>query len=309
MPNENLVPNPDITPKNDADQPKSATLGFQVVIREFLKDKVALAALVILITILLTVFIGSLIIDEKSLMRVDVLNRYIPWGQDGYILGTDEGGRDIFGQLIIGARNSILIGFGITILTSFIGIVYGLISGYFGGIVDVIMMRIVDFIMILPTLMIIIVLVTIVPHYTVSSFIMIMSAFYWTGKARLIRSRVLSEASLDYVSASQTLGSSHFMIMFREVLPNISSIIIVNLTLSFAGNLGIETGLSYLGFGLPPSTPSLGTLVGMASSADIIENKQWVWLPASLLILVMMLCINYIGQAMQRVADSKQRLG
>ncbi len=99
------------------------------------------------------------------------------------------------------------------------------------------------------------------------------------------------------------------MIMFREILPNLSSLIIVNLTLNFAGNIGIETSLTYLGFGLPSTVPSLGTLIANARNADILENKTWIWLPAAIFILVMMLCINYVGQAFQRAADAKQRLG
>ena len=136
-----------------------------------------------------------------------------------------------------------------------------------------------------------------------------MTAFYWVGSARLFRTRTLQEASLDYVNASKTLGSSDLRIMFREILPNLSSLIIVNLILRLAGNIGIETGLTYLGFGLPFTTPSLGTLISAAKNADIIENKLWVWLPATILILIMMLCINYVGQALQRAADSRQRLG
>ncbi len=283
--------------------------GFQVIVREFKKDKVALTAFFILVTLLLVIFIGSFFIDQEAAMRVNILQRYKEPGYQGHILGTDEGGRDVLAQLIIGARNSISIGFSITILTTLIGVFVGIISGYFGGWVDNMLMRIVDFIMILPTTMIIIVFVTVIPNYTLFHFIFIMSIFYWTGKARLIRTRTLSEVSLDYVSASKTLGSSNLQIMLREILPNLSSLIIVNLTLSFAGNIGIETGLTYLGFGLPYSTPSLGTLISAAKTADIIENKTWVWLPAGIFILVMMLCINYIGQALQRAADSKQRLG
>ncbi|MFV8816013.1 ABC transporter permease, partial [Aerococcus urinaeequi] len=139
--------------------------------------------------------------------------------------------------------------------------------------------------------------------------ILIMSAFYWVGQARLIRSKALSESRRDYISASRTMGTPTYKILFREILPNLSSLIIVNVTLNFAANIGIETGLSYLGFGLPTSTPSLGTLVSYAQSPDILENKTWVWLPASLLILVLMLCINYVGQALKRSADAKQRLG
>lgn len=241
-------------------------------------------------------------------MRVHILNRYEAPGVE-YLLGADEGGRDVFGQLFIGARNSIIIGFSVTIITGVIGIGLGIISGYYGGIIDNILMRIVDFIMVLPTNMIIIVFVSMVSEYNIVTFVLIMSAFSWVGKARIFRSRTLSESERDYVNASKTLGTSDFKIMFREVMPNLSSLIIVNSTLNFAGNIGIETGLSFLGFGLPPSVPSLGTLIGFATSPDVIENKTWVWLPASMLILVLMLSINYVGQALQRAADSKQRLG
>ena len=102
---------------------------------------------------------------------------------------------------------------------------------------------------------------------------------------------------------------SDFKILFREVLPNISSIIIVDSTLNLAGNIGIETGLTFLGFGFPPSIPSLGTLVGYARDPEVMSSKLWIWLPASILILVMMLCINYIGQALKRAADARQRIG
>lgn len=283
--------------------------GLKVIAREFAKDKVGLVALILLVTILATVFIASFFIDQEQVMKINLMGRYLKPGVNGHILGTDEGGRDIFGQLIIGARNSILIGFSITIITSLIGLTLGIISGYYAGRLDGFMMRVVDFIMILPTTMMIIVFVTVIKNYTILHFIFIMSIFGWTYKTRLFRTRTLSEASLDYVSASKTLGSSDFAIMFREILPNLSSLIIVNLTLSFAGNIGIETSLTYLGFGLPSNVPSLGTLIAYARNADILENKTWVWLPAALFILTMMLCINYVGQALQRAADAKQRLG
>jgi len=170
------------------------------------------------------------------------------------------------------------------------------------------MMRILEFLMVLPSLMFIIVFVTIVPNYNVFTFILIMSAFYWFGKARLIRSRALAERELDYINASKTLGTPSWKIMFFEMFPNLSSLVIVNMTLSLAGNIGLETGLTFLGFGLPAGTPSLGTLISFARNPDIVKNKWWSWLPAALLILVMMLCINYVGQAVKRASDARQRL-
>lgn len=282
--------------------------GISVIVRELKKDKVAMTSLVILGVLFFTVFIGSMILNQNEIMKISLLDKYAAPGE-GFWLGADVGGRDILGQLIIGARNSIIVGVAVTVITSAIGIIVGLIAGYYGGLTDNIIMRLVDFLTILPRLMIIIVFVTVVPKYNLVTFIFIMSIFYWTGIARLIRSKSLTESRRDYVQASKTMGTRDLKILFREVLPNISSIIIVDATLNLAGNIGIETGLTFLGFGLPPGIPSLGTLVGYATDPEVMSSKLWIWLPASLLILVMMLCINYVGQALKRAADARQRLG
>ncbi|SME16046.1 Oligopeptide transport system permease protein OppC [Bacillus mobilis] len=276
--------------------------------REFRKDKLAMFSLFLLAIILIAVYTTSFIMKQEDIVKVDLFSIYSPPSSEHW-LGTDYGGRDIFGQLIIGTRNSFTIGLVITILSCLIGLSIGLIAGYFGGAVDNIIMRIIDFKLILPFLMLVIVLITIVPVFNVTVFILIMSIFLWTGKARLIRSKVLTEKELDYVSASKTLGTPNWKIMMFQVLPNLSSIIIVSVTLNLAGNIGIESGLTFLGFGLPESTPSLGTLVSYATNPDVLQEKWWIWLPASLMILVLMLCINFIGQALRRSADARQRKG
>ncbi|KYC68776.1 ABC transporter permease [Heyndrickxia coagulans] len=282
--------------------------GFSIIWRELIKDKMAVISMIVLGLILITVYGISLLLNEDEIVKVDLLSIYAPPSAEHW-LGTDYGGRDILGQLIIGAKNSFTIGLAITLITGAIGLAVGLIAGYFGGVIDNIIMRIIDFILVLPFLMLIIVLVTIVPKYNVFSFILIMSAFLWVGKARLIRSKTLAERELDYVSASKTLGTPDWKIILFQVLPNLSSIIIVNLTINLASNIGIESSLTYLGFGLPERTPSLGTLVSYATNPDVLQHKWWIWLPASLLILVMMLCINFIGQALKRAADARQRQG
>ena len=241
-------------------------------------------------------------------MHVSLRDMYAPPGPDHW-LGADVGGRDIFGQLIIGAKNSLLIAFFVTLITGVFGIFVGLVCGYFGGWIDNIFMRIIDFFITIPQLMIIIVTLTIIPEFNVISFVLIISVFGWTSAARLIRSKALSESRRDYVNASKTLGTNDFVIIVKEIIPNLSSIIIVDMTLALAGNIGIETGLSFLGFGFPSDTPSLGTLVSFARSPLVIEKYWWVWLPASLLILFLMLGINYVGQALRRAADVRQRLG
>lgn len=291
----------------DVDLGKSPS-GFSILLRELIRDKVAFGSLLFLFLIIAGVFGTSIIMDQSEIIKVDLFALYEPPSAT-YWLGTDYGGRDIFGQLIIGTRNSLAIGFLVTLLTGIIGILVGLISGYYGGTVDNVFMRFVDFFMVLPILMIVIAFVTAVPGYSIVSFSLIMTAFLWMGIARLIRSKALQEKELDYVKASKTLGTSDFKIMFFQVLPNLSSIIIVTMTLNLAGNIGIESGLSFLGFGFPESTPSLGTLISYARNPQTLELRWWIWLPASILIFVLMLCINNVGQALKRATDARQRRG
>lgn len=297
-------------------------MGFRVILREFKKDKVALFALGILTVLLITIGIWYFRLDSESVMAVDIFNNFaapedFSWnlvaeawnGESSLILGADEYGRDVFNQLFLAAGNSILIAVAVTTIISFVGITLGLISGFYGGMVDNIIMRITDFVMTLPRTMIIIVFLVVVPEYTIWSFIMIMSIFAWTGYTRIVRSKALSEARLDYISASKTMGTPTWKIIIKQLLPNLTSLITVQLILSYAGNIGLETGLTFLGFGLPDQIPSLGRLVSAATTPYNLESRPWVWLPASTLILVLMLCINYVGQALKRSTDAKQRLG
>lgn len=290
----------------DADNASEYPSFFRVVWKEILHDKVALVSLILFCLILIVVFVGSTFYSQDDTVRVSLGSINKP-PSSKWILGTDPSGRDMLGQLFVGARNSFLIAFGITIACAIIGVLVGLVAGFYGGIIDNIIMRVLDFMSMIPYLMVIIVIVSIIPSYNVMTLVIVITIFSWQGKARLIRAKTLQQSNLDYVHASKTLGTSNFIIMFREVLPNIISIIVVNLTLNLAANMGVETGLSFLGFGLPFSTPSLGTLLSYASSPQNIQNRPWQWAPPLILILVMMLCINFVGQAVKKAADAKQR--
>lgn len=274
---------------------------------EFKADRPALIALIIVVGFIIFVTVASFFINVSHMMNTNImayLNRPL---QDGYLLGADTGGRSIMKQLIVGSRNSIGIAIGLTLISSTWGIAWGLISGYFGGFVDWWMQRVYDFMMMLPMTMMIIVLVTIIHNYNAITLTLIFSCFYWLGTSRLIRSRTLAEAKKDYVAASITSGTNSWKIIFREIMPNISSLIVVDTTLSFAENIGVETGLSYLGFGLPPKTPSLGTLIANANDPNNITQYWWTWLPAALEIIILCLAISYIGQVIRRSADASQR--
>ncbi len=274
--------------------------------REFKKDQVAQFALILLALITITIFIGALFVPRASFTDVNIMDQYLAPMTDGHIFGTDNGGKDIFALLLVAARNSLTIAFFVTVLILALGTIGGLVTGYFGGKFDLIFMRFIDFMTILPVMMIIIVLVTVVPNYNMWTLIVIMTLLGWFNTVRLIRARTLVETNRDYVRASKTSGTSNIKIIFREIFPNLSSLIIVEATLMFAGNIGLETSLSFLGFGLPASTPSLGTLINYATDPETMTARPWVWVPAAVVILLYTLLIMLIGQALRRVADQRQ---
>src|SRR5690625_2402226 len=282
--------------------------GLIILWREIVRDKLALVSLIFLVLITTFVYGIALFLDQSEIIKVDLFAIHEPPSKE-FWLGTDYGGRDVFGQLIIGTRNSLSIGILVTLMTGVIAIVFGLVAGYFGGAVDNILMRILDFFMVLPFLMIVIVFVSIVPKYSILSFSLIMTAFLWMGKARLFRAKALQESELDYVQAARTLGTPSIKIMFTHVFPNIYSIIIVAMTLALANNIGLESGLSFLGFGFPESTPSLGRLMSYARNPQTLEYRWWIWLPAAILILLIMLSIRNVGEALKRATDARQRRG
>ncbi|MCX8721704.1 MULTISPECIES: ABC transporter permease [Lactobacillus] len=285
----------------------SPASSFKVVVREIVKDKIALTAFIIIVLILLFTFGGSLFLNSEKVTETNIIDAYMGWGMNGHLFGTDDGGRDIVNLLIMGGRNSILIGLGVTAVCEIVGLVVGLVSGYYGGYVDAIIMRIVDFVQVLPAMPIEIVLVSVIPHYSPLSLVWIISMFGWTTTARYFRAFVLSQRGRDYVLASKTSGSSDLKIMFREVLPNITSMIIIDVVLTIASNIGVETTLSFIGYGLPSTVPSLGTLIGFANDPVNVVSRPWLWLPATVMLLAISLSINYVGRALQRAGDARQR--
>lgn len=286
---------------------EAAPSSTKILWNEFKADRPALIALIIVVGFILFVMIAPLFINSDKMMTTNIMAYLTPPGHEGLLLGADANGRSIAMQLIVGSRNSIGIAIGLTVISSTFGIAWGLISGYFDGYIDWGMQRVYDFMMMLPMTMMIIVLVTIIDNYNSVTLTLIFSLFYWMGTSRLIRSRTLAESKKDYVSASITSGTSAWKIIFREIMPNISSLIIVDTTLSFAENIGVETGLSYLGFGLPSNIPSLGTLIANANDPNNITQYWWTWLPAAIEIIILCLSISYIGQVMSRAANASQR--
>lgn len=269
-------------------------------------DIAARIALVFVGIVFAIAHIGALVLDDTPLKFVDTSQRYLPPSAD-FWLGTDLAGRDVLTYLIFATSNSLNVALGVTIIVMLVGTTLGLCAGYFGNRVDDVVMRIVDFFMVLPSLMFIIAFISLVPGYTVWQFVLILALFGWMSDARLFRSKALAERNQDYIAAAKLAGNSNPTIIIKHLLPNVSSLFIVTLVLGLAGNIGIETGLTFLGFGLPRDTPSLGTMLFYALSTDVLVNKWWVWLPAMIVIVGCMISINFIGETIKKTVDKRQK--
>ena len=276
--------------------------------REIYRDPLALFGLIVFVGIVITVYIWAWRIDSEAAMRMNLLFRNNEPGP-GHLLGFDSMGRDMLTQLILAARNSLTISFAVTIPGAAIGITLGLFMGFYGGHVDNVGMRLIALWSMIPGMMLIIVLRQMFTPGVMGFVLLMLVVSGWLTMTGTVRVMAFGQRSLDYVSASKTMGTPNIVIMFREVFPNLISIITSGLTLVLASNMAMETGLTFLGFGLPPGTPSLGRLIAYARSPFTMQNRMYQWLPAALLVFIMMLCINFIGQALNRAADAKKRRG
>jgi peptide/nickel transport system permease protein len=281
--------------------------GFTVMWNEIRNDKLALSGLVLFIAIVVTVYIWAFFINEAEAVKMNLLTMNQP-PSAAYLLGTDNMGRDMLTQLVLAARTSLNISFIVTLGGASIGILVGLVMGFYAGHVDNVMARLINFWGMVPYIMMVMLFRAIVAPRTLIGFsFMIIAVGGWLTMTGLVRVMTLRQGRLDYVAASKTLGTPNIVIMFREVMPNLVSVLISGMTINLANNMGLETGLSFLGMGLPPGTPSLGGLLSIARNLGTMQQRPWQWLPPALLILIMMLCINFVGQALNRAADAKKR--
>lgn len=222
-------------------------------------------------------------------------------------LGTDKDGRDVFTRLLYGGRVSLTVGLSCTFLIVMIGTFIGSIAGYFGGIVDNLLMRFTDFMLNFPFLVFVIVLNTILIGKVSGVWVLILtiSILGWGGVARIVRSKILSEKENEYILAAQSIGCSSTSIIIKHLLPNVVSTIIVQATLLFAGMIVAETGLSFLGFGVPSHVPSWGNMLSSANQTDVLQNKVWIWMPPAIIITLTILSINFIGEGLKDAFNPK----
>jgi peptide/nickel transport system permease protein len=219
-------------------------------------------------------------------------------------LGTDRVGRDIWSRTIHGGRVSLAVGFSAAFVSMTIGITLGALAGYYGGVVDNLIMRFTDVFMTFPR---VVVMLTVSTYIGQSMFnvIMLIGLFAWAGTARLVRGQVLSLREEQYVTAARSLGAQDFTLIFSHVLPMVVAPLLATLTFAINSAILLEAGLSFLGVGIPQPTASWGNMLEVTRSIDVLQDGPWMWIPPAIFILLTALSINFIGDGLRDALDPK----
>lgn len=223
-----------------------------------------------------------------------------------HILGTDKLGRDIFARILYGGRISILVGIVGALSGSLIGMVLGSIAGYFGGKVDAILIRASELFQTFPQMILVLILAAILGQ-GVGNLLLIFSLTGWMTTFRMVRNEFMALRGETYVQVCEAFGMSKTSIMFKQILPNVMSPVIVAATVNVAGFILQEASLSFLGVGVPSTVPTWGNILNAAKSIEVINNYWWLWAVPGVVISVFVLAINFFGDGLRDVLDPKQQ--
>lgn len=277
---------------------------WRIVWRRFRRHPFAMGAIAVLVVVILATALAPLGQSPTEQFPANALQP--PSAQHWF--GTDDLGRDVLARTLHGGRISLLVGLTSTVLTLLAGVVIGMFAGYAGGWVDNILMRITDAFLTLPTLFVLILISTILrdsPAMSVTSsvgvVILVIAILSWMWPARLVRGVFLTLKNQDFVMAARCVGSTPGRIMFRHMLPNAVGLVIVQGTLLVAAAIITESGLSYLGFGVQPPTPSWGNLLSTAQVYAL--RAPWLMIFPGLMIFITSMAINYIGDGLRDAYD------
>lgn len=269
--------------------------------RRFRKHKLAVAGVAFMLVVTLAGLLAPWIVPYNP---TEITNSFAAAPSSQHWLGSDMVGRDMFSRVVYAARISLSVGLGAVVISAAIGTALGLVSGYFGGWLDGLIMRITDMFMSFPYIMLMLVVASLVgPGLT--NIILILGVLGWPGVARLVRGNVLAIKQSEYVKASVVLGFRTPRILLKHVLPNTIAPILVYATSGVAGAILDEAALSFLGLGVQPPDASWGNMLASAQSISVLSSKPWLWLPPGIMILLCVLSINYIGDAMRDAFDPK----
>lgn len=288
-------------------KPEKGLSPWAIARKKFVANKLAMTSLIFLIFVSIISFLAPYI-TTIDITKINIGSMSLPPSSEHW-LGTDKSGRDVFTRLLYGGRISLLVGLSCTFFVILFGTVVGSVAGYFGGIVDSMLMRFTDFVLNFPFLVFVIVLGTIFYGKLngLVVLIMVISLLSWGGVARIVRSKILAEKENEYILAAISIGCSPFKVIVKHLLPNVLSTIIVQATILFAGMIVSESALSYLGFGVPAEIPSWGNMLSFANEPDVLQGKPWIWIPPALAITLTILSINFIGEGLKDALNPRSR--
>lgn len=289
---------------------RSASMGAGVWKRFRRHPGAIFGSIVILILIVLVLLAPFSPYDPEA---SDLTIRYEPPSLN-HIMGTDALGRDLFTRILYGGRVSLTVGLLVVVISLVIGVPIGALAGYYGGAVDGVLMRITDAFLSLPSFLVLILLsailweieIPLLEGNSVLTISLVIGVFSWTTFARLVRAAFLSIRETEFVSASRALGGSDVRIMTRHILPNSIGPIIVEATLEFGYAIIEESGLSFLGFGIQPPTPSWGNL--LSNAQEYFVKYPWLAIFPGLMIFLSIISINYIGDGLRDAFDPNKVL-
>ena len=278
--------------------------------KRFRKNKLALVGAAIILIMIFAAIAAPLMVSNDPYVSLkseagSILKNMSP-KDSNTLLGTDSVGRDEFSRLLYAARVSMSVGLVAVGISTIIGVLLGAISGYFGGILDTVIMRCVDVVNCFPVMFLIIIIATILKP-SIYNIMIIMGLCNWTGTARLVRGEILRVREIEYVQAAVSLGAPDYMIVFSHIIPNVIAPIIVEATMQMAYAVLTEASLSYLGVGVQLPTASWGNMLMDANSIATLTTRPWQWIPAGLCILLAVLSINFIGDGLRDAFDTKQK--
>lgn len=275
------------------------------------KNKLAMAGLIILIVMILISFIGPMVspynMETLDLENISATPSIHHW------LGTDEVGRDIFTRLMYAGRISLSIGIFAVIVEIVLGSILGALAGFYGGMVDAIIMRIVDIFLCFPFLPILMMLAALMadlkirPERKMFVVMFIIGILSWPGLARLVRGEILSLREQEFMQATEALGLKDKRKIFRHLIPNTLGSIIVTATLSIGSAILTESSLSFMGLGVTPPTPSWGTMIQMVNDMYNLQYQPWCWIPPGICIFLTVMSINLFGDGLRDALDPKQK--
>ena len=270
--------------------------------RTFKKHKLAqFGAITLGFFILVAVFAD--LIAPKDPNKMNLRHSYKSPSSE-FFLGTDRIGRDYFSRLVHGTRVSLGVGLGGIGIATIIGIFFGGLSGYLGGRIDMFLLKLSELIICFPSIVLILLIVTIVGQ-SLLNLILIFGFLEWVGLYRLIRSLFMSLKEQEFVEALEAFGVRRFSIMFQHILPNAIAPVTVWMTLTLAGMILAEAGLSFLGMGVPLQVPSWGNLLNGAKDLRVLENYPWIWIPPGIVITLAVLSINFLGDGLRDAFNPK----